>query len=116
MKKLAAGSFMCTSKDTQCHSFVLSGKCQRTKFFCLHWHVLFCAGVCRETLETVHDTRSPVEQPRPSTDSTANNPVTVAESNGNIQRRSIVLLQAGKRIPYKIPTNVVKATDKRKDK
>ena len=52
VKKLADGTFMCTSKDTQCHSFVSSGKYQCTKKLCLHLHVLFCVGVCRETLET----------------------------------------------------------------
>ena len=113
MKKLADGTLACTSKDTECHSIVSSGKYQRTKKFCLHLYVLFCAGVCREALEAVNDTRSPAEQPGPSTDSTTN-PATVAESNGNIQRRSTVLIHAGKRIPYKIPSNILKATDERK--
>ena len=70
--------------------------------------------MCAEKRWRLHDTRSPAEQPGLSTDSMVNNAATVPETNGNIQRRSTVLLHAGKRIPYKILSNILKATDERK--
>ena len=34
----------CSSKDTECKSFVAKGKYQRAKKLCLHLHALFCSG------------------------------------------------------------------------
>ena len=59
--KIVDGVLVCSSKDTDCKSFVAKGKYERAKKFCVHLHAIFCTGGYSQ--ETLRPSTSTVTMP-----------------------------------------------------
>ena len=66
--KILDGVLTCSSKDTDCRSFVAKGRYERAKKFCVHLHAIFCTGGYRQEHATSTST-SCIADPLPSASS-----------------------------------------------
>ena len=100
----------CSSKDTQCKTYVSSRRIERTKKFCLHLHVLLCVGV---SLPLATENSLPAD-PAARTSSAGTVPHDLSEEP-LIQCRSTMELHCRKRMPYKVPDDILCGIDSRKN-
>ena len=70
--KILDGVLTCSSKDTDCRSFVAKGRYERAKKFCVHLHAIFCTGgYCQDqaTDQATSTSTSSIAVPFPSASS-----------------------------------------------
>ena len=88
--KILDGVLTCSSKDSDCRSFVAKGRHERAKKFCVHLHAIFCTGgYCQE--QATSTSTSGTADPPPSASSGSPLP---------LQRMKTMELSASRQFSY----------------